>query len=228
MGLFARKTVAVPAQEAKATTTTTTTTTTKTVRIINGKPVTSKVVQVVQKQTNLKAPIVTTTTTTVVQPSKSIASLEKPPSTDKPTAVLALECIERHNYFRSLAKLPPLVWSMTLAKASQKWANHLAATNKFEHSHGKVGLYGENLYWSTSSEITCEAAMKAFYAERSLYHGEPITADNCRAVGHYTQIMWPSTTHVGCAVAFDKTRKKYTMVFEYWPPGNVIGQCAPY
>ncbi|KAJ8324546.1 hypothetical protein O5D80_006791 [Batrachochytrium dendrobatidis] len=218
----------------------TTTTTTKTTTIINGKPVTTTVVKVEQKQlplslqtpsaTLLPKPSSTTTTTTTYY--KSVASkplsVEKPPSTDIPPHEFAEECMFRHNHYRALAGLPPLKWSDTLAAASQTWANHLASTNRFEHSHGKVGKYGENLYWTTNNKAICRDAMEAFYAEKKLYHGEPISNNNCHAIGHYTQLMWPTTTHVGCAIATDKSKQKHTIVFEYWPQGNILGQCAPH
>jgi hypothetical protein len=40
-------------------------------------------------------------------------------------------------------------------------------------------------------------------------------------VAHYTQIVWPSTTHVGCAVASSTTTDYF--VCRYSPTGNKDG-----
>jgi hypothetical protein len=41
-------------------------------------------------------------------------------------------------------------------------------------------------------------------------------------VGHYTQIVWPTTTRVGCAVA-SNGRNDY-LVCRYSPAGNIDGR----
>ena len=41
------------------------------------------------------------------------------------------------------------------------------------------------------------------------------------AVGHYTQIVWPTTRRVGCATA--SNRANDYLVCRYWPAGNVVG-----
>jgi hypothetical protein len=41
-------------------------------------------------------------------------------------------------------------------------------------------------------------------------------------VGHYTQVIWPETRDVGCALA--EAGRQEVMVCRYWPAGNVDGQ----
>jgi hypothetical protein len=41
-------------------------------------------------------------------------------------------------------------------------------------------------------------------------------------VGHYTQVIWRTTTHVGCGVATGNGN--VVMVGRYSPPGNVDGK----
>ena len=41
-------------------------------------------------------------------------------------------------------------------------------------------------------------------------------------VGHYTQVIWPGTRELGCAIA--RTRSDEVLVCRYWPAGNVWGE----
>ena len=41
-------------------------------------------------------------------------------------------------------------------------------------------------------------------------------------VAHYTQIIWPDTREVGCALATVNGRD--ALVCRYSPPGNIFGQ----
>ena len=44
-------------------------------------------------------------------------------------------------------------------------------------------------------------------------------------VSHYTQMIWRSTTSVGCAV--HQTRSTDYLICRYSPPGNVDGRQVP-
>ena len=46
--------------------------------------------------------------------------------------------------------------------------------------------------------------------------------DNWEDVGHYTQIVWPTTTRVGCAIA--STARTDYLVCRYSPAGNIDGR----
>ncbi len=49
------------------------------------------------------------------------------------------------------------------------------------------------------------------------------TTGDWSAVGHYTQIIWRSTTSVGCA-GLDGSDGNYRLVCRYSPAGNITGQ----
>ncbi|KAM7303768.1 Golgi-associated plant pathogenesis-related protein 1-like [Ixodes scapularis] len=110
-----------------------------------------------------------------------------------------------------------------MAKA---WATKLATEDRFEHSPGTD--HGENIYvkWSsdTKHQITGREAVESWYSEISEYHwdgGEP----DIDITGHFTQLIWKETTHLGCAQARGATHK-ILVVANYSPPGNVIGKFA--
>ena len=49
---------------------------------------------------------------------------------------------------------------------------------------------------------------------------------NWETVGHYTQMVWPTTTRVGCAVASNASND--FLVCRYSPAGNIDGRPVPY
>ena len=69
------------------------------------------------------------------------------------------ECLEAHNYRRAQHGAPALVWDATLAQHAQAWADHLAATNKFEHAQNTGE--GENLFKS-SGDASYKDAVEAW------------------------------------------------------------------
>ncbi|XP_033107355.1 Golgi-associated plant pathogenesis-related protein 1-like [Anneissia japonica] len=62
------------------------------------------------------------------------------------------EALTTHNEYRVKHGVPKLTASEDLNKHSQKWAEHLAKTGKFEHSEQRQ--YGENIAMHYSSETT--------------------------------------------------------------------------
>jgi len=42
--------------------------------------------------------------------------------------------------------------------------------------------------------------------------------------GHFTAVVWRSTTHLGIGVAYNPRARWYVVVANYAPPGNVMGQ----
>jgi uncharacterized protein YkwD len=138
--------------------------------------------------------------------------------------------LEEHNRIRAEAPgaapaIPPLVWDCSLAATAQAWAD----TCPTGHS-GTSGL-GENIYWSGSTKVSTPAqVVGAWASELSLYEyasnycdGAPYTKDNFAPCGHYTQIVWRTTTRVGCGYANNCTSGGRTQpwVCNYAPPGNV-------
>jgi len=139
-------------------------------------------------------------------------------------------CLAAHNAKRALHQdTNPLTWSDTLAKNAKRWADELARDNKFEHDPNLKGE-GENLSWYSSSGgtvMSCAKAVDSWYSEIKDYdYNDPKFGSK---TGHFTQVVWKGTTHVGAALVKKVNSKGYTetyIVARYSPPGNFRGQFA--
>ncbi|KUI72406.1 Pathogenesis-related protein 1C [Cytospora mali] len=136
------------------------------------------------------------------------------------------KALELQNTARSGVSETALTWDDTLASDALSWAQHLASTygsaGTLTHSSGTGE--GENLYWQSDSETPYTNAATAWVDEKSSYDGEAITGTgNFEDYGHYTQIIWESTTKVGMGIASDGAGGYY-VVARYTPEGNVIGE----
>jgi len=129
--------------------------------------------------------------------------------------------LNAHNEYREAFNAPKLAWSEDLADKAYEWAN----TCQFEHSGGHLmtELYGENLA-AGAGTFTPAAAVKLFAADISKYNPEH------PSYNQFTQLVWKSSTSVGCAVAQcdNLVAEKWGMasyhVCLYNPVGNVVGQ----
>jgi len=136
-----------------------------------------------------------------------------------------------HNSVRAEAGVAPLAWDQALGNAAAAYATQLALTNRFQHSdrNARRGT-GENLWMGTHWYFSYDAMVRGWASERSDFMPGIFPAvsrsGNWENVGHYTQMVWPTTTHVGCAVA-SNGRVDY-LVCRYSPAGNIDGKPVPY
>lgn len=143
---------------------------------------------------------------------------------------LAAELLARHNAERHPRGVPAVVWDPALASGAQVYANELARTNLLRHSPKSVrrGI-GENLWMGTRDYFRPSQMVADWASERAMfrpaYFPAVSTTGNWADVGHYTQIIWPATQHVGCAIS--KSASADILVCRYWPSGNVDGQRVP-
>jgi len=144
--------------------------------------------------------------------------------------VYAGELLARHNVDRRQAGVPALAWDPALAQGAQVYANELARLNLLRHSPKAVrrGL-GENLWMGTRDYFRPSHMVGAWASESSMFTPGPFPAvsrtGNWADVGHYTQMIWPGTQRVGCAIA--KSANADVLVCRYSPSGNVDGQRVP-
>jgi uncharacterized protein YkwD len=136
------------------------------------------------------------------------------------------------NQERAEVGVPPLTWSDKLAAGAQTWADHMATTGEFGHSTccGAFRDYGENLAVVKGDNAMggiVGAGQKFWISEKKDYHGGPFqTIASNGAPGHYAQMVWRTTTEVGCATASGNGGTTAVLVCRYTPPGNTVGQSA--
>ena len=131
-----------------------------------------------------------------------------------------------HNLARREVRAAPLVWNEALAAEALGWARQLAREGRMRHS-GRAG-HGENLWVGTRGAYSYGEMAQLWVDEKRYFVNRPTpnfsTTGNFADVGHYTQIIWPDTTQLGCAIASD--RGFDYLVCRYTAPGNVMGQRA--
>ncbi|CAM9557917.1 unnamed protein product, partial [Discosporangium mesarthrocarpum] len=127
---------------------------------------------------------------------------------------------------------PSLREDSDLISAAQRWADTLASTcSGLRHDDNRPSDQGENLFaCGFSSDEPCasaDGAVRSWYDEVALYSdGMGFTNET----GHFTQVVWKSTTAVGCADSAPCTPSDNEdfnwqyVVCRYSPPGNVNGQ----
>ena len=123
------------------------------------------------------------------------------------------QILTTHNQFRKLHQAPPLHWDAELAQ----YAAAYAAQCRFKHSGGK---YGENL---AAGYRSSKEAIQAWHDESKSYSYQ--RPGFSKDTGHFTQLVWKSTTKLGCALVtcdgLNDTPGEF-LVCEYNPPGNVV------
>lgn len=129
------------------------------------------------------------------------------------------------NEKRRLHGSPPLVWCDSCAKTAQSYAQSLASTRTFAHGmlrDASGNPVGQNLACATTPTGVWPAtnAVTMWYDEVKLYDFKnPAFSPS---TGHFTALVWKSTTKVGIGSA---TVNGYTVVVaNFSSPGNVRGQ----
>ena len=158
-----------------------------------------------------------------------LASCGAPPSPGPPrhaeasagAAILAV-----HNRERAAFGSPPLAWDPALAAAARGWAERLARQGRLEHSPrtARAGQ-GENLWIGSAGAFPPTAMIAGWAAERRHFRRGTFPAvsatGNWADVGHYSQMVWPATRTIGCAIG--RGARWDTLVCRYAPAGNRDG-----
>ena len=138
------------------------------------------------------------------------------------STVLAIHASERARY-----GAPPLVWNPALAADAAAYATTMARTETFAHDtqNGTTVREGENLSMGTRGAFSYGELVGFWANERTDFKPGKFPAvsrsGDWSNVGHYTQMVWPETREVGCAVA--STANDDYLVCRYLPAGNIVG-----
>ena len=128
-----------------------------------------------------------------------------------------------HNSERQLVGVSNLVWDDSIANFAKEWAVFLASQNK-GLKHRNHNTYGENLASFNGYDFSADFGVNLWVKEKKVYKYAPIkNNENQKAIGHYTQLVWKTSTKVGCACV-QSVSKTFYFVCNYDPPGNYIGE----
>ena len=149
-----------------------------------------------------------------------------PADDGRPSNDLERRLLEAHNIERARGRAGSLIWSDSLESEARDWAGELIASDRFAHDPRPHG-HGENLWMGWGNRVfQPEDMVGDWIAQRRLYRSgvfpDVSQTGDWVAVGHYTQLIWRGTTHVGCAVAVRGDRS--ILACRYSPPGNIDGQ----
>lgn len=154
--------------------------------------------------------------------SATAASAAQLRASEFPARVLAA-----HNRERIAAGVPPLVWDNALGSAAAAYAQQMAMTGRFEHSDRRArrGI-GENLWMGTRGAFSIETMIGGWIGEKRYFRPGIFPAVSTSGswvdVGHYTQLIWPTSQRLGCALA--STRQTDYLVCRYAGAGNIDGR----
>jgi hypothetical protein len=135
-----------------------------------------------------------------------------------------------HNEARAEVGAPPLQWDPTLAVAAASYGLALSRLGRLVHSPRKGReAQRENLWMGQQGRFGPEEMVASWTNEKRLF--QPGAFPNVSRTGswsdvaHYTQMIWKSTTHVGCAIYRDGAWDY--LICRYSPPGNRDGKVVP-
>jgi len=155
------------------------------------------------------------------------------------TGVVAQRLLDAHNRERAAVGAPPLQWDANLAAHAASYGPALASMRRLVHSprEGRPGER-ENLAMAWHGTMTPEQLVDLWSREKGMIERGaaglgcpqqfgcmvfPAASRTGRweDIAHYTQMVWPTTTRVGCAIfAADWDY----LICRYSPPGNIDGK----
>jgi hypothetical protein len=143
---------------------------------------------------------------------------------------LAARLLAAHNRERAAVGVPPLRWDPALAASAASYGPALAAMGRLEHSP-RAGRpsESENLWMGSRRAYSPEQMVGTWASERAYFRPGVFpnvsTTGNWLDVSHYTQMIWRTTTALGCAL-HTRGNMDY-LICRYSPRGNKDGQRVP-
>ena len=156
-----------------------------------------------------------------------LPSLNWPAPADRGAPLLRSAALTAHNDARASFGVAPVAWSQLLANEAMGHAQYMAQTGIYGHDQtpGRRKKQGENL-WRGQRGVFSYGIMIGLMVDEVKLFRPGVFPDNSingdwHQVAHFTQIVWPSTTEVGCALASSATTDYF--VCRYAPTGNKDG-----
>jgi len=142
------------------------------------------------------------------------------------TGELAARLLAAQNRERAMVGHAPLVWDPALAASAASYGPTLARLRRLVHSPRQTRPgQRENLAMAYHGTLSPEQLVAMWSAEKRYLRPGLFPAvsssGNWLDVAHYTQMVWPTTTHVGCALY--QADWDY-LICRYSPPGNIDGR----
>jgi len=131
--------------------------------------------------------------------------------------------------------LPSMQWDPALATLASNWVSQCTDTDgnglvdhssqQYRTNAAGYAYVGENIY-ASGGTATAQGAVDLWAAEKANY---TYSTNTCSGVcGHYTQIVWRTSLHVGCALHnCPGLQYPSTIICNYGPGGNYSNQ-QPY
>ncbi|KIW21141.1 hypothetical protein PV08_01721 [Exophiala spinifera] len=173
-------------------------------------------------------------TSSEAPPSSSISS-SSPPISTSVSSDYQQGILDSHNIHRRNSSVPDLTWSDNMASI----AAQIAASCVYAHDTSTGGGgYGQNIgAGAAPSDVPGMITNEMYNNEINWYplpYGVEPDMTNFEKWGHYSQIVWKSTTSVGCATQYCPNGlantgggvSPYFTVCNYSPPGNFGGEYA--
>lgn len=129
--------------------------------------------------------------------------------------------VDAHNQARALVGVGPMTWDSRVASFAQNYANQRRGDCQLVHSPNRP--YGENLASGSGFDLTGVDAVNLWVGEKTDYDFNLNTCAPGKVCGHYTQVIWNNSVHLGCA-RVQCNNGAWFVTCNYDPPGNYIGE----
>jgi uncharacterized protein YkwD len=113
------------------------------------------------------------------------------------------EVLHQHNVYRCMHGVPNLHWHGSLASVANSWAREakgqmVHSSDAYRKNKGGFADLGENLAYGGKRWVG-PGGVDAWHDEIK-YTNNGTVSQFLPTYGHYTQVVWKSTTHLGCGI----------------------------
>ena len=137
--------------------------------------------------------------------------------------------LDPHNSARSAVGVVAVIWNTTLEDYALDYAQSQTSRCSGGNLVHSGGPYGENLFWGSGGGATWtpQDAVNDWVSEKQYYDYSSNSCADGQECGHYTQVVWSTTTSIGCASVTCDGDASTLIICSYDPPGNYNGE-KPY